>query len=186
MTLEALYNFKRGERTAMAHHMPRLRKLAEECNKCVEFGIRTGASTVSLLCGTLGDVTSFDLQQMPQHNVIADAAGPLWIPRYEASHKAEPFKCDLLMVDSFHNHAQVNAELKQWADHVNRYLVFHDTISHGVTGQTDVVGTMSSDIAPGGHGIRLAIDELMIRDRSWQIVSHDPLSAGLLVLERYL
>jgi hypothetical protein len=186
LTIEDLYERKRREKRAMSHHMPALARLAAECKVAVEFGIRTGPSTVALLHGLPPDgvLHSFDVQRLDApHQEIERAAGKRWVVKYMASQDAPVQECDLLMHDSFHNYSQVDMELQRHAHAVRKYLVFHDSISCAVKGEGITGGTKYPHLLDT-RGIRLAIDELMIRDSSWTIYSHDPDSAGLLVLRR--
>ena len=185
MNLEELYGDRHRSGKMMAHHMPALRKLAERCDVCVEFGVRSGPSTLALLCGTKGAVVSYDVQHIPQwHDPIMRAAGGRWELRICPSETATDVpECDLLMHDSFHNYAQVDLEMKAHAHKARKFLVFHDTIACAVKGE-GITGGYHPPHYSDPRGIRLAIDELMIRDPSWRIYSHDPESNGLLVLER--
>ncbi len=182
-TLEEMYfdRHMNGNKT-ICHHMPVLRSLASEVDSCVEFGVRTGNSSIALLLGCPGKVTSYEIERMPEwHEPINEAAGGKWVVRYSRSEDAKPFTCGLLLHDSFHNYAQVERELRVWADHVTRYLVFHDSVKYALAGGEDHArGNFNPDLA----GFRLAVDELMIRDKTWTIKAHYPESDGLLVLER--
>jgi hypothetical protein len=178
-------------RRAMTPHLPRLRALAADVDVtlCVEFGVKQGASSVALLMGAQ-HVISYDIVETPQARSLQAIAGPRWDYRVQDSRVAVPTPCDLCFVDSLHTYAQVKAELAQHAAYVRKYLVFHDTITFGSIGANGESGTWIWRQEPGvavdlAHmGIRPAIDELMIADRSWRIAAHYTNSHGLLVLER--
>jgi hypothetical protein len=176
-------------RRAMTPHLARLRALAGGLNLCVEFGVKQGASSVALLLGAQ-HVISYDIVETPQARSLQVIAGPRWDYRIQDSRTARPTPCDLCFVDSLHTYAQVKAELAQHAAHVRKYLVFHDTITFGSIGANGETGTWIWRQEPGvavtmeHMGIRPAIDELMIADRSWQLAAHYTHSHGLLVLER--
>lgn len=173
--------WKHGGKT-MCHHMPVLRALASDCEVCVEFGVRTGNSSVALLAGCKGKVYSYEIEVRPEwHRPIQEAAGDKWVLTYQRSEQADVPPCDLLLHDSFHNYAQVRAELEAHAGKVRKYLVFHDSVKNAISGgENHTRGNFNPDLA----GFRLAVDELMIRDPSWFIKAHYPHSDGLLVLER--
>ena len=179
--LEALYQQKlRGNKT-ICHHLPVLRALASQASTCVEFGVRTGNSSVALLVGCAGTVYSWDLERRPEHIEIARAAGHRWVFTQGDSRTAVIPDCDLLLHDSFHNYEQVRAELEAHAHKVRRFLLFHDSIKYALLGgENHSRGNFNPHLA----GFRLAVDELMIRDDSWRIKAHYPASDGLLVLER--
>jgi len=195
MTTEALnrmYDAQAQAPDAMAHHMPALRELASEVDLAAEIGIRRGSSTLALLTGCKGDVWSCDIEHLPLHNVIANANGRdgrswrRWYMPSEQWEWPEGATVGLLCIDGYHTYSQVKAELDRFADRVTHTLVFHDTMSCGTQG--DGIANKAihkSEMMDDKLGIRLAIDELMIRDPSWRIASHDPEASGLLVLRRW-
>ncbi len=183
--IDQLYIRQRRAPDAMAQHMDVIRDLAAECESCAEIGIRRGSSTIALLAGCPGTVTSFDIESYPQHASIMQAAEGRWSVAYIPSETATPKPTDMLVIDGFHNYPQVKMELDLFADHVAKHLVFHDTISCGTVG--DGIANPKVHQAPhlsDKRGIRMAIDELMIRDPSWFIKAHYPNDSGLLILER--
>jgi hypothetical protein len=184
--IDQLYIRQRRAPDAMAQHMDVIRDLAAECESCAEIGIRRGSSTIALLAGCPGTVTSFDIERYPHHEAILKATDlGRWRPHYMPSETASAFDVDMMVIDGFHNYPQVKMELDLFADHVAKYLVFHDTISCGTVG--DGIANPKVHQAPhlsDKRGIRMAIDELMIRDPSWLIKAHYPNDSGLLILER--
>ena len=175
-------------RRAMTAHLPRLRDLAVGLPHAVEFGVKHGASSAALLMGATR-VTSYDIVETASARRLQQLA-PWWDYRIADSLTVTIPDCDLLLLDSLHTCAQVDAELTRHADRVGQYLVFHDTITFGSIGADGESGQWSwtpvvGQSVPYDHlGIRHAIDRLMLRDRSWQIHSAYPDSHGLLVLER--
>lgn len=185
----AHYTAAAARRTAIAPHLPRLRALATGCAVVVEFGVKDGASSAALLLGA-DQVVSYDLVRTPAALTLAALAGGRWEYRIEDSRRAPVTPCDLLFVDSLHTYAQTRAELERHADAVRQTIAFHDTITFGSVGADGESGHPQWTVTPGHPvpiqclGIRPAIDELMMRDRSWAIAAHYVDSHGLLVLER--
>lgn len=184
--IDDLFATQSGAPDAMAAHMRVIRDLASEFTCCAEIGIRRGSSTIALLAGCSGTVVSFDPERLPCHDKILKASEGRWIPTYQPSEHCDlPPHTDILVVDGYHNYPQVKMELDRFADKVKHVLVFHDTISCGTVGD----GIANPRVHQAEHlsdtrGIRMAIDELMIRDRSWFIEAHFPNDSGLLVLRR--
>lgn len=168
-------------------HLDRLRTLATGLDLCVEFGVRRGSSSSALLLGAQR-VMSFDIQPTPEAQQLKAFAGDRWDYRLESSLAVAIPTCDLLFIDSLHTYLQCDAELKQHAGQVSKYLVFHDSIWRGSWGEgvKDMKDTRHADreLREKALGIRPAIDALMIRDRSWFIAAHYTDNCGLLVLER--
>lgn len=189
--IEELYQRHYKQGTAISAHLPRLRHLAEGCELAVEFGVKRGFSTTALLLSAQ-HVLSVDLVQHTELRVLRRYADEdHWIFLQGDTREIDIPECDLLFVDADHTYASVHAELTRHADKVQRWLIFHDTITFGsvaADGETGLprwqpVGGRS---VPLEHlGIRPAIDELMIRDPSWRIYMHYTDSHGLLVLQRH-
>lgn len=170
-------------------HLPRLKALATGAALCVEFGVRRGGSSAALLLGAQR-VISYDVKATPEAEHLAHLAGERWSYHLQSSLEVEIPSCDLLFVDSLHTYRQCDAELRRHADQAQRYLVFHDSIWRGVLGEPhrdlSILRPVFNDQAKREAvlGIRPAVDNLMVRDRSWQIAAHYTDSCGLLVLER--
>ena len=190
--LKDLYARQLRAPDAMARHMHKLCDLAAEYDRVAEIGIRRGSSTLALLAGCPGEVWSCDIEELPVHSVIANAVGEgarqnrwrrWYVPSEEWEWPAE--NVGLLCIDGYHTYSQVQAELIRFADRVTGTLVFHDTMSCGIKGDGIANRAIhSSEMMDDEKGIRLAIDELMMRDPSWRIASHAPYASGLLVLRR--
>lgn len=188
--VEAIYNGHcQQAQHATTPHLPRLRQYAVGCDLAVEFGAQHGAATSALLLGAQR-VISYDLVCSHRLVILALAAGDRLILRQEDTRQAPVTPCDLLFLDSAHTYAQVAAELTRHADAVTRWLIFHDTMTFGSIGADGDSGMVSwmperGQAIPFAHyGIRLAIDELQIRDPRWRVHAHFPQSHGLLVLKR--
>jgi hypothetical protein len=173
----------------MAPHLPRLRDLATGLSECVEFGVRRGGSSSALLLGC-EHLTSYDIKATPEARSLQLLANGRWTYQIQDSATAPISVCELLFVDGLHTYKQCHAELTRHADSVTKYLVFHDTVWRGTLGEgtadVDRRRLQSTDMKTlyGALGIRPAIDELMLRDRSWQLKASYPELCGFLVLER--
>ena len=187
--IEALYRQHLGQPSATALHLPRLRTLATGCEQVAELGVKRGASTTALLLGAK-HVTSVDLTITSDALKLQQLAGKHWTLLKADTRTVTLPAVDLLFVDASHTFASVEAELIAHADKVRGRLVFHDTITFGSVGADGETGRqlwlygLGQSVPLQYLGIRPAIDNLMIRDPSWQIESHDPRSHGLLVLRR--
>lgn len=189
-TLEDAYLAHYAKSTAMAPHLPRIRRLAEGCEQAVEFGVKRGASTCALLLGA-HYVTSVEIAPVKGvEGAIKGLARGRWTFIEGDSRKVDIPQCDLLLIDAEHTYESVRAELETHAAKVQHLLVFHDSITFGSYGAKGESGEHLWTHRPGlsvptvALGIRPAIDELMMRDPSWRIRAHYTDSHGLLVLER--
>lgn len=188
MTLQEIYDRHCAAGTAISTHLPRLRELATGLDTVVEFGVKRGGSSSALLLGAK-QVISYDVAVTPEARDLKRLVGERWDYRIGDSRAADFDAAEMLFVDSQHDYDQVSAELAH-ADKVTRYIVGHDTITFGSVGAKGESGDHAWQYRRGQSvprealGIRVSYDELMIRDPSWRIVSHDWRSHGLLVLER--
>lgn len=189
MSVAEIYAAHVCSSTAISVHLPRLHVLALDCETVLEFGVKRGASSSAFLAaGCL--LTSYDVAVTPEALALEAAADGMWNYCIGSSLGAPRMKCDMLFIDSLHTYAQCRDELERHADGVGRLLVFHDTLTFGSVGADGETGRQSWTYSPGQSvprehlGIRPAIDELMMSDRSWRIEHHYTDSHGLLVLER--
>lgn len=177
MSIEALYQERcAGQGGAMHHdiieHLPTLRMLADRCESIVEFGTRTGNSTVAFLASSASEVFSYDLNP-PQFEVPPDVA-PKWrFYQADTSQLPDIQSCDMLFIDTLHNYEQVKAELRHANYRVRRYLAFHDTMLFGMR-----------DEQGNGPGIMSAVVEFLADNRSWHVYRHYQNNNGLTVLWR--
>ncbi len=190
MDLETLYQQHcQSRRHSTAAHLPHLREYATGCDLAIEFGTRHGASASALLLGAQR-VISYDLERSAHLPALERAAGARWTFRQQDTLEAPVTPCDLLFLDSRHTYAHLALELARHAGVVTRWLIFHDTMTFGSIGADGESGCPSFQLTRGAqiprphYGIRLAIDELQIRDPSWHLIAHYPESHGLLVLGR--
>lgn len=182
-TLNDIFQHRLTVQKTICGHLHVLRQLASECDSIVEFGVRSGSSTSALLMGCKGTVYSWDIEHIPQwQDEIKAAAGDRWQFTVGKSQDAKtPESFDMMFHDTFHNYAQVKAELDAHAHKAKKYMVFHDSVKNAISGgENHTRGNFNPDLA----GFRLAVDELMISDPTWHIKAHYPHDDGLLVLER--
>jgi predicted O-methyltransferase YrrM len=181
---------------AITHHLPYLKQMAARCDVIVELGVSAGRSSSAFLCGMPenGRLISYDVvitKSARELHRLAGDGGPEWLLCHGRSEEATPGEHDMLFVDSLHTYKQVKAELDLWADHCRRWIILHDTVTFGAyaadgeTGRHVPRARGSVQVtSPEQLGIRMAVDELMMRDDSWHVERHDWRSHGLLTLER--
>lgn len=170
--------------------LPRLRALASECDTVVELGTKHGRSATAFLMAGC-EVWSYDIVESKHARALQKITGKRWHYTIADTRRIEIPECDLIFFDSLHTYGQLDAELRLHASKSRRFLVFHDTITFGVVGARGEDGVHSwtfpqpvQEVPPEHRGIRLAIDEMMVREPCWRIREHVPTSHGLLILER--
>lgn len=170
MTISELYEKKRTSDPYkdIAIRMPDLVRHARNCKTVVEFGVRTGNSTVSFLHGGC-EVWSYDIEK-PEFIPTDDIASKWHFTLADTRTLPDIPECDILFIDSEHIEDQVRAELKM-AHRCKRYLIFHD-----------IIQSFAHDA--NRRGIGFPILDFMWEHKQWKILEllFDP--QGLLVLEK--
>ena len=180
-------------------HMPKLRELARGCEHVVELGTGWRHSTTALVAGRPKRITTYDLQDRSDRDLLAMAAEVGVDLRFVKGNTvlAEIEPADLLFVDSTHTYEHLKAELARHADRATRLLAFHDTEVFGETGWHSKVipaGLLPDRSLPlvdtdldGGRvyveGVGRAIEELLA-DGAWKRTYHSKECYGFTVLER--
>ena len=178
MNIKELYRLRKlgsggASHQDMVPHMEGLKNLAEMCNHCTEFGVRTGQSTIALACGLSntrgGTLRSYDVNE-PQFEWQVPANLDWHFRKADTSLLSDIEPTDLLFIDTLHNAQQVRAELK-YATFVRRFLVFHDVQMFGTVGEQ-------------GGGINEAILEFLAENSDWRVKAYEHSTWGMLTLER--
>jgi hypothetical protein len=176
--LLTIFNRCRSVESDIHAHLLRLAQLARECNHVTEFGVRSGMSTFAFMHGLSGKsratLRSYDLGD--PYNLYASIRPHIeidWTFAHGSTLDAPTIEpTELLFIDTLHDYAQVKGELEKHGNQASKYLVFHDTVSFGLHGET------------GGVGINLAIQEFMRDNEHWQVFEHYDNNNGLTILAR--
>ena len=160
-------------------HMATLRHLAAGLTTCVEFGTRTGRSTVALLAGLAnygGTLHSYDLNDctpaVPASVVLGYA---VWnFTQADTTTLPDIPECDLLFIDTLHDARVVTAELAH-AHRVARWIILHDVVLFGSRDET--TGHPPGIMAPILHFLAAHTGE-------WKVAEFYEHDCGLLVLGR--
>ncbi len=118
-------------------HLPTLKYYADECDHVTEFGVRTGVSTWAWLASKAATIRSYDIMDVSPYIATHFQAAKekekdftfKQISTLDTSLIIEP--TDLLFVDTDHTYDQCSKELKQHANKVKKYIIFHDTVLFG-------------------------------------------------------
>jgi cephalosporin hydroxylase len=154
-------------------HCPALRDYASRSESVVEFGVRRGVSTVALLAGQPGRLTSYDLNTTPEVGGLSQRAGRTDFRFVQGdSRYVEIDDCDLLFVDTKHTADQLYAELSRHAPKVRKWIALHDTEIYGERGED------------GGPGLLVALRRYLREHPEWGVVRHDANNHGFTVVSR--
>ena len=161
-------------------HLPTLRTYAERCNHVTEFGVREVISTWGLMAGLPDKLISYDIvdtpiiPQLPFINKVAsdNSVDFKFIKGDTLKIEIEP--TDLLFIDTFHTYDQCIVELLRFHDKVSKYIIMHDTVTYGNTGEDH----------NQERGLLQAITGLLKTGAPWIPLYNYTHNNGLLILTR--
>lgn len=167
--------------TDINFHLPKLYELAMHCHHVTEFGVRDGESSRAFLYAAtrkIGPVLrSYDIDVSPIAKwLFEDAKTEGADVRYYKGNTLEVDiePTEMLFIDTWHTAPHLRAELERHHIKVGKYLVFHDTHSHGL-GRPDTEN----------RGLLSAIIDFMIaHPKEWEFKYYTTENNGLTVLKR--
>ncbi len=181
----ACTNTSRMPPTDINEHLPLLFDLALKCDHVTELGTRgANGSTIAFLAAQPAEFIAWDLNpyaivSQPIADLVVNSGRTLFQPRCGDSRKIILEPTDLLFIDTLHTAEQLKAELIRHADplenKINKYIVFHDTVTFGKKGED---GTEP--------GLRSVIRWFQLHHAfpKWLLVEDRPNNNGLVVLEK--
>jgi hypothetical protein len=176
--LQELYRQALAAPSDIREHLDTLYQLARGCDHVTEMGTRQGISTRAFLYAQPEVLVCYDLVRYPDIDLLEAAARAAGRPRFlfvQADvRRIEIDETDLLFIDTWHVYEQMKQELALHAGKVRTYLVFHDTMRFGETGE-----------APGHRGIGPAIEEFLWDNPQWAESARRAYNDDLTILSRY-
>lgn len=161
----------------ISEHLELLYTLGKEVGKICELGVGFGRSTrafIAAIAETGGVLHSYEFKLLEGVQELFDTAKQAGLNanlHLESTLVADIEETDLMLVDSHHTYDQVWAELERHGDQVRKYLIFHDTVTFGISGQD-----------PGSIGLFPAINKWRDGHPEWKIKYELENCNGLLVL----
>lgn len=174
-TLDSLYAVLCSMPRDLDQHLPDLRNLASKCAHVTEISKRR-ESTVALLAGRPASLVSFQKERDTvvnrAHTYAAkeDVDAAIYERKAHQPWPQEIEETELLFIDDEHRAAVLREQLARLAPSVTRWIVLHDTQTHGETG-TD-----------GGPGLLPALRDYMRDNPRWSVISHNDKQHGLTVI----
>jgi hypothetical protein len=158
-------------------HLPILAKYAKECSHITEMGVRHIVSTYALLMGMPKKMTSYDINPCnwePVRDLVKDNTDFSFIIGNTLEIQIEP--TELLFIDTLHNYTQLKKELELHSNKVSKYIIFHDTSSFEIFGE--------SYSGKSEKGIWQAIQEFMNSNSNWVINERFTNNNGLTIIKK--
>lgn len=153
----------------IGEHLETLKSYAAKCDRVVEFGVRTGNSTLALLAGQPVTLISYDIEPFTGENfdLIMNAEDNFTEFYFEQASTLDITieECDLLFIDTEHVYKQLRAELERHGNKARKWIAMHDTVS------------FSTELIP-------AINGFLSDNHHWHVIDHRLNNNGLMILER--
>jgi hypothetical protein len=180
-------------------HLPTLYDYAKECNHITECGVRGVVSSWAFAYGLLGRSPVKLIQVDPGTNQKVVSFGETCnnngIPCtfYNESDLTCPIETtDLLFIDTWHVYAQLKRELARWNEHVNKYIILHDTTVDEWQGETIRVGWNAGEqskqfgfpVQEINMGLWPAVVEFLGAHPEWVLEKRYTNNNGLTILKR--
>lgn len=179
--------------TDINEHLPTIKKYADKCKHLTEFGVfLSKGSTWSFLMSCADDSTktfiSYDDKKRPQALKTWNLVKPMeinWTFHENDTTLMDPIEeTDLLLIDTEHVYDVISKELELHASKVNKYIIFHDTVS-----RWDISPHPGSPswLAKGNtraatRGIGPAILEFLEKNEEWKVIEEKKNNNGLMVI----
>jgi hypothetical protein len=178
MNLEAEYEALCQAQSDITDALPVLRLYASKVKHVTEFGIRTAVSTTALLAAQPDTLISYDIGlNIPRLEHLHSLRGRTNFIYHQGDTRVINIEAtDLLFIDTLHTYGQLQTELSRHAGKVIQYLIFHDTAGFRFRDEIET--------ATEKKGLWPAIEEMMARERCWEIVFELQSGFGLTVLKR--
>jgi hypothetical protein len=167
-------------------HLVTLRKYAEDCDHITEMGTRYVCSTWAFVIAKPKKVVCYDIltnldlnkvnQRLDEIKLHSKNLDVDFTFNLQNVLEVEIEETDLLFIDTYHEYNQLKKELSLHSKKVKKYLVFHDTTTFGVHGETFK--------EPNTVGIMPAINEFLIENKDWVLHEKFENNNGLTILKK--
>ena len=156
-------------------HLPTLHRYAAQCDHITELRSGMVVPTWALLAGHPKQMISIYVGHPGEGlKEVVDAAKDIIDFRLDVGDVLkESIETDLLFIDTKYTYEQVSAELNLYAGSTRKYIILHDTVIYGQTGED------------GGKGLNIALNEFLEGNPLWRKVEEFTNNNGLTVLQKF-
>lgn len=141
----------------------------------VEFGVRSGVSTIAILAAQPRKLTSYDIEDCPSIDTLNIAKGKTEFKFVRGNTlEIDPVEeVDLLFIDTLHTYDQLSKELERHGNGVKHFIILHDTVSFGAEGEDG-----------SKPGLIQAYQDFLKANPAWRLDLISTAQNGLTVLRR--
>lgn len=179
MNIEAAYRELKLANTDISEHMETLRRWVTAIPECtvVELGVRTGVSTVALLCGKPKKYIGYDINEAPpmMKEYAKEKEVAYFHNQCDVRQVTHYPNCNLLFIDTLHTGKQLWYELTTFGNHCHNVIIMHDTVSFGYQPENGI---------EGHRGLCPALFDFLAAHDEWQLAEWYTNNNGLAIMER--
>ena len=185
--------------TDIYEHLPTIANYASMCKHITECGVRGAISSYALATGIV-DTPGAKMVQVDPETSLASENFRLECERQSLNvvyYKQSDLDCpmentDLLFIDTWHVYGQLKRELSRWNEHVNKYILLHDTEVDKWQGETIRCGGNPEELSRQFNipvqeicrGLYPALLEFLNEHPEWRVAEQYTNCNGLTVLVR--
>lgn len=165
--------------------LPEIYKVALQCGHCTEFGVRIPTSTYAFLAAKPDRLVSYDIGRYPEVDEVEKLCleeGQNFEFILASVLEVEIEETDFLFTDTYHDYAQLKAELAKHSDKVRKFIGIHDWATYKNRGEAWYPGV--ADFMHTGEGLERAVKEFLTDNPTWSIYFETENNNGLLILKR--
>jgi hypothetical protein len=177
MTLKNKYEDLCNTPSDINEHLPTLKKYAEQCEHITEMGVRGIVSTYALLMGLPKKLISYDINMCnwePVKELVKEQTEFQF--KIGNTLEIEIEETDLLFIDTLHNYKQLSKELLLHGNKVKKYIIFHDTTSYEINGE--------SYEGKKEQGIWQAVLDFLNHNPEWTLLQRFTNNNGLTIIKK--
>lgn len=179
-TLEAMFEHFKQTPSDMFEHVETLRALASECETVTEMGFRSGVSAVAMLSGRPKRMVSYDISDnwcgVAYQDIVADLAiGARLDWKFVLGDvlRLDIEETEMLFIDTLHTKNQLAAELRRHSSKAKKYMVFHDVVTFGRSGEDGSPGGLMDAIEEFLYPASSSFDSLISLNATKRVVNPD-------------
>ena len=178
-------------------------------SKIVEFGTRSGISTISFIRSLL-IASSTKIEDIDEHNNLIYKNKNTFLTTYDINKhpnideierelegnefvdfkfiqanvlNIEIEETDILFIDTYHTASQLEKELSLHSKKVKHRIILHDTTTFWETGEQPYPGLDHIGLSCG-RGLKYAVEPFLENNPEWKVIFRTEKNNGLMVLER--
>jgi hypothetical protein len=189
-TIKEQFELRKDSPSDINEHLEALYEYAKRCETVVEFGVRCVVSTYALAHARPKKLLALDLYQDPGVEIFLSLCKNEYIDaEFVLANTLDyelPYNYDLLLIDTMHTYTQLSRELERHHSKINKYIIFHDTVTYGWENEPNIYGYVEETGNSSKRGLVPAIQEFLLTQTHWKVDKVFTNNNGLTVIKNSL